>query len=63
MGFIEPKHIQVKLLKPDLALALTWWSLSIPSSKQKVVGSSTIESPKINDGWKVVASHISIAEM
>src|ERR1700726_473293 len=38
MGFIEPKRIQVKLLKPDLALALTWWSVSFPSSKQKVVG-------------------------
>jgi hypothetical protein len=23
MGFIQPKRIQVKLLKPDLALALT----------------------------------------
>jgi hypothetical protein len=36
MGFIEPKRIQVKLLKPDLALALIWWSVSFPSSKQKV---------------------------
>jgi hypothetical protein len=26
MGLIRPKRIQVKLLKPDLALALTWWS-------------------------------------
>jgi hypothetical protein len=33
MGFIQPKRIQVKLLKPDLALALTWWSVSFPSSK------------------------------
>jgi hypothetical protein len=24
MGFIQPKRIQVRLLKPDLALALTW---------------------------------------
>ena len=24
MGFIEPKRIQVKMLKPDLALALSW---------------------------------------
>jgi hypothetical protein len=34
MGFIQPKRIQVKLLKPDLALALTWWSAAFPSSKQ-----------------------------
>jgi signal transduction histidine kinase len=35
MGFIQPKRIQIKLLKPDLALALTWWSVSFPSSKQR----------------------------
>ena len=63
MGFIEPKRIQVKLLKPDLALALTWWSVSFPSSKQKMVGNSTMNLQKFNDGWKIVASHTSIAEM
>ena len=26
MGFINPARIQVKLLKPDIALALSWWS-------------------------------------
>ena len=39
MGFIQPKRIQVKLLKPDLALALTWWSVTFPSSKQSVLRS------------------------
>jgi hypothetical protein len=34
MGFVEPRRIQVKLLKPDLALALTWRSVSFPRSKQ-----------------------------
>jgi uncharacterized protein (TIGR02246 family) len=63
MGFIEPKRIQVKLLKPDLALALTWWSVSFPSSQQKVVGNSTMNLQKFDDGWKIVASHTSIAEM
>ena len=63
MGFIEPKRIQVKLLKPDLALALIWWSVSFPSSKQKVVGNSTMNFHKFDDGWKIVASHTSIAEM
>jgi uncharacterized protein (TIGR02246 family) len=63
MGFIEPKRIQVKLLKPDLALALTWWSVSFPSSKQKVVGNTTINLQKFDDGWKIVASHTTMAEM
>ena len=63
MGFIQPKRIQVKLLKPDFALALTWWSVSFPSSKQSVVGNSTMNLQKFDDGWKIVASHTSIAEM
>jgi uncharacterized protein (TIGR02246 family) len=63
MGFIQPKHIQVKLLKPDLALALTWWSVSFPSSKQEVVGDSTMNLQKFDDGWKIVASHTSVTGM
>jgi uncharacterized protein (TIGR02246 family) len=41
MGFIQSKRIQVKLLRPDLALALTWWSVAFPSSKQQLVGNTT----------------------
>ena len=63
MGFITPARIQVKLLKPDLALALTWWSVSFPTSKKKVVGNTTMNLQKFEDGWKIVASHTSIAGM
>ena len=63
MGFIQPKRIQVKLLKPDLALALTWWSVSFPSSKHTVAGNTTMDLQKFDDGWKIVASHTSTAEM
>jgi uncharacterized protein (TIGR02246 family) len=63
MGFIQPKRIQVKLLKPDLALALTWWSVSFPSSKQEMVGDSTMNLQRFDDGWKIVASHTSVAGM
>jgi uncharacterized protein (TIGR02246 family) len=63
MGFIDPQRIQVKLLKPDLALALTWWSISFPTSGQKVVGNTTMNLQKFDDGWKIVASHTSTTEM
>jgi len=59
MGFIQPKRIQVKLLKSDLALALTWWSITFPASKNTVVGSTTTDLLKFNDGWKIVAAHSS----
>ena len=63
MGFIEPARIQVRLLKPDLALALTWWTINFPSSNQKVVGNTTMNLQKFDDGWKIVASHSSTNEM
>jgi beta-aspartyl-peptidase (threonine type) len=63
MGFIEPARIQVRLLKPDLALALTWWTINFPSSHQKVVGNTIMNLQKFDDGWKIVASHSSTNEM
>jgi hypothetical protein len=63
MGFIQPKRIQVKLLNPDLALALTWWSATFPTSKKTVVGNSTMNLQKFSDGWKIIASHTSIDGM
>jgi len=51
MGFIEPKSIQIKLLKPDLALALTWWSISFPTSKKTAAGNTTMSLQKFDDGW------------
>jgi hypothetical protein len=63
MGFITPARIQVKLLKPDLALALIWWSVAFPTSNKKVVGNTTMNLQKFADGWKIVASHTSTADM
>ena len=60
MGFIQPKRIQVKLLKPDLALALTWWSASFPSSKREALGNTTMNLQKFDDGRKIVVSRTSM---
>ena len=63
MGYISPARIQVKLLKPDIALALTWWSITFPNSKHKVVGNTTMNLQKFGDGWKIVAAHSSTTDM
>jgi len=63
MGSIELVRIQVRLVKPDLALALTWWTINFPSSHQKVVGTTTMNLQKFDDGWKIVASHSGANEM
>jgi ketosteroid isomerase-like protein len=63
MGYISPARIQIKLLKPDLALALAWWSISFPNSRSKVVGNSTINLQKFDNGWKIVAAHSSTTDL
>jgi uncharacterized protein (TIGR02246 family) len=63
MGLIDPKQIQVKLLKPDLALALIRWSISFPTSKLQVAGKMTINLQKLDDNWKIVDAHSSTAEL
>jgi uncharacterized protein (TIGR02246 family) len=63
MGSIEPGRIQVRLLKPDFALALTWWTINFPTSNRKVVGNTTMNLQKFDGVWKIVASHSSTAEM
>jgi len=63
MGSIEPGRVQVRLLKPDFALALTWWTINFQTSNRKVVGNTTINLQKFDGLWKIVASHSSTAEM
>ncbi len=43
MGFIQPERIKVKLLKPDLALTLSWWIVSLANGG----GKQHHESPKV----------------
>jgi len=62
MGFLEPSRIQIKLIRPDLATAVTWWTVSYTASKVRVVGNTTTTFQKFSDGWKIVMEHSSIAE-
>jgi uncharacterized protein (TIGR02246 family) len=62
MGHIEPSRVQIKLLKADLALALNWWTVTYPNSKTHVVGNTTMNLQKFNDGWKIVMAHSSFVE-
>jgi hypothetical protein len=59
MGFIQPKRIQVKLLKPDMALALTWWSITFPACRRWCLAIRRYEFKKFDDG----GDYSSTAEM
>jgi ketosteroid isomerase-like protein len=64
MGYIEPSRMKIKLLRPDLAVAMSWWVTSFPGrSKTKVIGATTMNLQKFSDGWKIVVSHSTTVEM
>jgi uncharacterized protein (TIGR02246 family) len=62
MGVIHPSRIQIKLTRSDLGTVVTWWTVTYPNSKVRVVGNSTMDFQKFVDGWKIVMSHSSFAE-
>jgi ketosteroid isomerase-like protein len=65
MGTVSPTRIQVELLKPDLAFGIVSWTLRYPNSPlaSEVVGTSTVDLQKFDDGWKIVVLHMSFTEM
>jgi ketosteroid isomerase-like protein len=63
MGFIEPTRTQIKLLKPDFALALTWWSVSFQTPKRPVVAKTTMDFQNFDGAWKIVESHTSMIDL
>jgi uncharacterized protein (TIGR02246 family) len=62
MGIITPSRIQIKLVKGDLASAVTWWQVTFPTSKVRAVGNTTMSLQKFADGWKIVLAHTSFIE-
>jgi ketosteroid isomerase-like protein len=62
MGVVQPSRIQIKLIRSDLAAAVTWWTVSYSNSKVRVVGNTTMTFQKFSEGWKIAMEHSSIAE-
>ena len=65
MGTVSPTRIQVELLKPDLAFGILSWTLRYPNYPlaSEVIGTSTVDLQKFDDGWKIVVLHMSFTEM
>jgi len=62
MGSMEPSRIQIRLLSAEVAIAQTWWVVTYPSSKIRVVGNTTANLQRFAEGWKIVMAHSSVAE-
>jgi uncharacterized protein (TIGR02246 family) len=60
MGNLTLDRVQVQMLSSDLAVALTWDTVSFP--KKKEFGTSTIVMKKLPEGWRVAVMHTSFVE-
>jgi hypothetical protein len=63
MGVLTPSRVQIRMARPDLAFAVTCWTVSFPISKQLIVGIDTTYLQRFADGWKVISLHTSTAGM
>jgi hypothetical protein len=57
MGKLAPARLSVKLVKPDVALALIWSEVTFPDSKKKLDQNTLLLLRKFEDGWKITAEH------
>jgi ketosteroid isomerase-like protein len=65
MGTVSPTRIQVEVLKPDVAFGILSWTLRYSNNPlaSEVVGTSTVNLQKFDDGWTIVVLHMSFTEM
>jgi ketosteroid isomerase-like protein len=63
MGRIVQSRIQIRMVRSDLAFALTYWTVNFPTSKRVVVGMDTNYLQRFGNDWKIVTGHSSSAEM
>ena len=61
MGHSVIARVQVRLLSPDTAFTVVYWSCAFP--KAIVVGMDTNYLQRFGDGWKVTMSHSTEGEM
>lgn len=60
MGYVSITRVEVKLLRPDLAAAITWWALEYTPHHTEVTGTSTMDLQKFSGGWRIIFSHAAL---
>jgi hypothetical protein len=62
MGYITPDRVQIRMMRPDLAFALTSWTIRFPLRRTQGFGLDTMYLQKFDQGWKIIQNHTSVAE-
>lgn len=63
MGELLPSRVQIRMVRPDLAFALTYWTIRFPVSKHISVGIDTSYLQRFGSEWKIISVHTSMADM
>jgi uncharacterized protein (TIGR02246 family) len=63
MGKAIPSRIRIRMVRPELVLALTNWTLMLPKSTRTVSGVDTVFFEKFDFGWKIISSHTTTTDL
>jgi uncharacterized protein (TIGR02246 family) len=63
MGKVEISSVKIRMVKADLALALSKWTFFFPKTNHAVAGVDTTYLRKFDFGWKIVTSHTTTMDL
>ena len=63
MGQEAQSRIEIRMIRPDLAQTLNYWTISLIGSKRVAVGIDTLYLQRFDVGWKVISVHSSSTEL
>jgi hypothetical protein len=63
MGFSSIKRVTVRMVRQNLALALTLWDAKFQNSPNATNGVDTTYLKRIDGKWKVISAHTTMAEL
>jgi hypothetical protein len=63
MGHSNLARVQIRMLGPDTAFAISSWTVGFPRTKRLVVGTDSNYVQRIGGAWKITLSHSSQLEM
>jgi hypothetical protein len=62
MGTLHANRIQIRMIRSDLAVAVSRWTFFFPKSSHETFGIDTIYLKHFDVGWKVIFAHSTTAD-
>jgi hypothetical protein len=63
MGNVQVSSVKIRMVKENLAFALSKWTFFFPKTNHAVAGIDTTYLQKFDSEWKIVTSHTTTAEL